>query len=222
MSNNNHNTIERPHDNEVTDLTNIPTSPEESEVGTENPYTVRRESVRPKRTLVKARRRSSFSYSNQTPLVPYRTTDVEIDNNDNRPLSTRRSESSSRTSTPTLQNFSIVSQELPSESSKATPTSTELRANPFYQPTRHQVQDFNSVLQHLRQHQAIAPQSSFWSASSRDSILSSQRAPRSCLTLSTQNTFLEENVSITYSQIESSIVTEYSTITSSINFEPEK
>ena len=56
---------------------------------------------------------------------------MKIDNNDTRPLSTGRSETSRRTSTPTLQNFSIASPELPSESSIATPTSTELRANPF-------------------------------------------------------------------------------------------
>ena len=161
--NNNHNTIERPHDNEVTDLTNIPTSPEESEIGTENPYTVRRESVQPRRTIVKARKRSSFSYPNQAPLIPYPTTYIEIDENDIRQLSNRRSEPSSRLSTPTLQNFSIASPELPSESSIATPTSTELRANPFYQSTRQQVQYFN-LEQQLRQHQATASKSSFWSA----------------------------------------------------------
>ena len=75
--------------------------------------------------------------------------------------------------------------------------------------------------QQIRQHQAIAPQSSFWSGSSRDSILSSQRTPKSSLALSTQNTSLEENVSNTYSQIESSIASERSPIVSSINFEPD-
>ena len=115
----------------------------------------------------------------------------------------------------------MASPELSSESSIATPTSTELRVNPFYQPTRQQVQDFKFVQQQIRQHQAIAPQSSFWSASLRDLISSSQRTPRSGLTLSTQNTSLEENVSNTYSQIESSIASEHSPIVSSINFEPE-
>ena len=178
------------------------------------------ESVQSRRTLVKARRRSSFSYPNQAPLIPYRTTDIETDDNDIRPLSTRRSEPSSRTSTPTLQNFSIASPELPSEPSIATPTSTELRANPFYQPTRQQVLDFNFVQQQLRQHQAIAPQNSFWTASSRESISSSQITPRSSLTLSTQNKSSEENVSNTYSQIESSLVSEHSPIVSSIIFGP--
>ena len=200
----NTNNIERPHENEVTDLNNIPTSPEESEVGTENPYTVRRESVQPRRTLVKARRRSAFSYPNQAPLIPFRTTDIKIDDNDKRSLSTGRSQPSSRTSTPTLQNFSIASPELPSESSIATPTSS-----------------FNFVQQQIRQPKAMAPQSSFWSASSRESISSSQITPRSSLTLSTQNTSLEENASNTYSQIESSSVLEHPPIVSSINFEPE-
>ena len=60
-----------------------------------------------------------------------------------------------------------------------------------------------------------------WSASSRESISSSQITPRSSLTLSTQNTSLEENVSITYSQIESPSVSEHPPIVSSINLEPE-
>ena len=60
-----------------------------------------------------------------------------------------------------------------------------------------------------------------WSASSRESISSSQRTPRSSLTLSTQNTSLEENVSNTYSQIESLLVPDHSPIISSINIEPE-
>ena len=75
--------------------------------------------------------------------------------------------------------------------------------------------------QQIRQHQAIAPQNSFWSASSRDSISSSQGTTRSSLTVSTQNTSLEENVSNTYSQRESSIASELSPIVSSINIEPE-
>ena len=202
-------------------MTNIPTSPEESEVGTENPYTVRRESVQSRRTLVKARRRSSFSYPNQAALIPDRTSDIEIDDNDIRLLSARRSEPSSRTSTPSLQNFSIASPELPSESSIATPTSSELRANPFYQPTRQQIQDFNFVQQQFRTPQALAPQSSFWSASSRESISSTQITPRSSLTLSTQNSSLEGQASNRYSQIDSSSLLEHPTIISSINFEPE-
>ena len=131
--------------------------------------------------------------SNQAPLNPYRTSDIEIDDNDIRPLSARRSEPSSRTGTPTLQNFSVASPELHSESSIATPTSSELRANPFYQPTRQQKQYFNFVNQQFRTAQALAPQSSFWSASSRDSISSSHITQRSSLTLATQNTSLEGN-----------------------------
>ena len=138
-------------------MTNISTSSEESEVGTENLYTVRRESVQSRKTLVKARRRSSFSDPNQAPLIPYRTSDIEIDVNDISPLSARRSEPSSRTSTPTLQNLSIASPELPSESSIAAPTSSQLRANPFYQPTRQQIQDFNFVQQQFRTPPALAP-----------------------------------------------------------------
>ena len=103
--------LERPHDNEGTDLTNITTSPENknSDIGTENPYTVRREGVQPRRTLVQSHRRSSFSYPNQSPKIPYRTKDIEVDSNELRPLDTGRSEPTSRTSTPTLQNFSINS-----------------------------------------------------------------------------------------------------------------
>ena len=169
---------------------------------------------------MKARRRSSFSYPNQAPLIPYRTTDIEIDRDEIRPLDTGRSEPT-RTSTTTLQNFSFHSPELPSESAIATAASSELRANPFCQPTRQQRQDFVFVQQHFRSPQAGSPHCSFWSESSRESISSTQITPRSSLTLSTQNISLEGNASQnTYSQIETSTISDNTPIAST-SFEPE-
>ena len=194
---------------------------EDTDIRTENPYTVRRESVQPGRTLVKARRRPSLSYPDQAPLIPYRTTDIEIDSNESRPLNTGHSEATSRTSTPTLQKFTINSPEFPSESSIATPTTSELQANPFYQPTRQQTQNFNLLQQQFRATRPSSPHSSFWSASSRDSISSSKITPRLSLTLSTHKTSLEENASQnTYSQMESLIITDQTSIPNKL-FEPE-
>ena len=72
--NNHSNSQERPHHNEVTDLTNIPTSSEIDDninPRNENQYTVRRD--RPeRRELLRARRRSSLSFPTQdSTLVSY-------------------------------------------------------------------------------------------------------------------------------------------------------
>ena len=85
------NNQERPHHNEVTDLTNIPTSPEIDDnmnPGDKNPYTVRRDR-RERRELLRARRRSSLSFPTQdSTLVSYGSTD--IDSNEIRPIETGR------------------------------------------------------------------------------------------------------------------------------------
>ena len=151
-NNQSNNHPERPHHNEVTDLTNIPTSPEIDNTlnpDNENPYTVRRE--RPeRRELLRARRRSPLSFPTQdSTLVSYGSTDIE--SNIIRPLETGHSEPPSRTGTPTLHNFSLSS---PSEHSSVntdhTPTPSKLRANPFLPPTFSQRQDFNFVQEYFR------------------------------------------------------------------------
>ena len=133
QGNNNHQ--ERPHHIKVTDLTNIPTSPEiDDNPGKENPYAVRRD--RPERSeLLRVRHRSSLSFLTQdSTLVSYGSTDIE--SNIIRPIEVRNSEPPSRTGKPTLHNFSLIS---PSDhsgnSTIPTPTKSELRANPFLPPT---------------------------------------------------------------------------------------
>ena len=74
------------------------------------PYTVQPESVQPIHTLVRARKRSSFSYPKQTStLVPYRTSEIEIENNELRPSDTGHPEPTNRTTRPTFQNFNFQS-----------------------------------------------------------------------------------------------------------------
>ena len=135
--------------NEVTDLTNIPTSPEIDEnLGNENSYTVRRD--RPeRRELLRARRQSSLSFPTQdSTLVSYGSTDIEY--NIIRPIEVGNSEPPSRTGTPTLHNFSLSSPSDHSGNSKIpTPTPSELRENPFLRPTFQQRQDFNFVQEHF-------------------------------------------------------------------------
>ena len=120
-SNNNSNrknTQEQPHHNEVTDLTNIPTSPEvdDTDPGNENPFTVRRDRTET-RHLLRGRRRASLSFPTQdSTLVSYGSTDIE--SNIIRPIEAGQSEPPSRTGTPTgtptrtptLHNFNISSQ----------------------------------------------------------------------------------------------------------------
>ena len=136
-SNNNsnrNNTQKQPHHNEVTDLTNIPTSPEvdDTDPGNENPYTVRRERTET-RHLLRGRRRASLSFPTQdSTLVSYDSTDIE--SNIIRPIEAGQSEPPCRTGTPTgtptrtptLHNFNISS---PKDHSSAntipTPTSSE-------------------------------------------------------------------------------------------------
>ena len=178
-NNNSNNNPERPHHNEVTDLTNIPTSPEiDKTPGNENPYTVRRD--RPeRRDLLRARRRSSLSFPTQDSiLVSYGSTD--IDSNIIRPIEAGQSEPPGRTGTPTLHNFNISS---PSDHSSnntiPTPTSSELRANPFLPPIFQQRQDFNFVQEHFRVQPLQSPNSSLWSATSPQSASTSTTPQRS-------------------------------------------
>ena len=131
---------------------------------------------------MRARRRSSLSPPNQTSrLVPYRTSDIEFDNNKIRPLDTGHSEPTRRTSITTFQSFSIRSPELPKDSSIATITSSELRADPFNQPTQQQRREFNFVQTYFCSPQANSTHSSFRSASPRYLLFSSLFTPRSNL-----------------------------------------
>ena len=86
-SKNNNNHQERPHHNEVNDLTNIPTSPEVDDnltQGNDIPYTVRREHTT-RRELLRARCRSSLYFPTQeSTLVSYGST--EVDSNEIRPI----------------------------------------------------------------------------------------------------------------------------------------
>ena len=160
-------------------MTNIPTSPEidKTNPGNENPYTVRRD--RPEtRNLIRAPRRSSLSFPTQdSTLVSYGSTD--IDSNIIRPIETGHSEQSSRTRTPTLHDLNITS---PSDHSSnntiPTPTSSQLRANPFLPATFQQRQEFNFVQEHCRVQPLQSPNSSLWSATSPQSASTSSTPQR--------------------------------------------
>ena len=140
-------------------MTNIPTSPEidDTDPRNENPYTVRRERTET-RHLLRSRRRASLSFPTQdSTLVSYDSTDIE--SNIIRPIEAGQSEPPTRT--PTLHNFNISS---PSDHSSVntipTPTSSELRANPFLPPTFQQRQDFNFVQDNFRVQPIHSPHSS--------------------------------------------------------------
>ena len=59
-----------------------------------------------------------------------------------------------------------------------TPTSSELRANPFLPPTTQQRQDFNFVQEHFRVQPIQSPNSSLWSATSPQQSASTSSTPR--------------------------------------------
>ena len=194
---NSNNTQEQPHHNEVTDLTNIPTSPEvdDTDPENENPYTVRRDRTETRR-LLRGRRRASLSFPTQdSTLVSYGSTDIE--SNIIRPIETGQSEPSSRTGTPTgtptrtptLHNFNISSpSDHSSDNTIPTPTSSELRANPFLPPTFQHRQDFNFVQDHFRKQPVHSPNSSLWSATSPQQTASTNTTPQRSNQPSSSNT----------------------------------
>ena len=159
-------------------MTNIPTSPEIEETNpeNENPYTVRRART-DTRHLLRGRRRASLSFPTQdSTLVSYGSTDIE--SNVIRPLEAEQTEPPSRIGTPTLSNFSIASPSQSSVHTIPTPTSSELRANPFLPPTTQQRQDFNFVQEHFRVQPIQSPNSSLWSATSPQQSASTSSTPR--------------------------------------------
>ena len=228
-SNNNsnrNNTQEQPHHNEVTDLTNIPTSPEidDTDPRNENPYTVRRERTET-RHLLRGRRRASLSFPTQdSTLVSYDSTDIE--SNIIRPIEAGQSEPPSRTGTPTgtptrtptLHNFNISS---PSDHSSVntipTPTSSELRANPFLPPTFQQRQDFNFVQDNFRVQPILSPHSSIWSATSPQNTISTNTTPNRSQQSSSSNT----SISVPRVEVTNSLQPPRNTILSPSSFIPE-
>ena len=164
MSSNNNCNQERPHHNQVTDLTNMPTSPavdDKKNQGNENPYTVRPDNTQRKRLITARRRSSLFSPTQNSTLVSCRSTDIE--SNEIRPIEAGHSEPPSRTGTPNLQHFSISSpSDLSLNNTMPTLTSSELRGNPILPPVFQQRQDFNFVQEDFRVQPIKSPNSSLW------------------------------------------------------------
>ena len=207
-------------------MTNIPTSPEidDTDPRNENPYTVRRERTET-RHLLRGRRRVSLSFPTQdSTLVSYDSTDIE--SNIIRPIEAGQSEPPSRTGTPTgtptrtstLHNFNISS---PSDHSSVnsipTPTSSELRANPFLPPTFQQRQDFNFVQDNFRVQPIHSPHSSIWSATSPQNTISTNTTPNRSQQSSSSNT----SISVPRVEITNSLQPPRNTILSPSSFIPE-
>ena len=170
------------------------------------------------RHLLRGRRRASLSFPTQdSTLVSYGSTD--IDSNIIRPLEAGQSEPPSRVGTPTLNTFSIAS---PSDQSSfhtiPTPTSSELRANPFLPPTLQQRQDFNFVQEHFRVQPIQSPHSSLWSATSPQQSASTsstpQRTPRT-------SSLINTSISIRRVEVTNSLQPPRNTALSPASFIPE-
>ena len=204
----------------------MPTSPEvdDTDPGNENPYTVRRDRTET-RHLLCGRRRASLSFPTQdSTLVSYGSTDIE--SNIIRPIEAGQSEPPSRTGTPTgtptrtptLHNFNISS---PSDNSSVntipTPTSSELRANPFLPPTFQQRQDFNFVQEHFRVQPVHSPHSSLWSATSPQQTASTTTTPQRSHQSSSSNT----SISVSRVELTNSLQPPRNTALSPASFIPE-
>ena len=144
------------------------------------------------RHLLRGRCRASLSFPTQdSTLVSYGSTDIE--SNIIRPIEAGQSEPLSRTGTPTgtstLHNFNIgPPRDHSSVNTIPTPTSSELRANPFLPPTFQQRQDFNFVQEHFRVQPIPSPLSSLWSATSPQQTASTNTTPQRSHQSSSSNT----------------------------------
>ena len=110
------------------------------------------------------------------------------------------SEPPSRTGTPTLHNFSLISpSDHSGKSTIQTPTQSELRANPFLPPIFQQRQDFKFVQEHFRAQPLHSPNSSLWSATSPQSASSNTTPQRTNQTSSSNTSVSVPHVELTNS-----------------------
>ena len=157
-------------------------------------------------------------------MVSYDSTDIE--SNIIRPIEAGQSEPPSRTGTPTgtptrtptLHNFNISS---PSDHSSVniipTPTSSELRINPFLPPIFQQRQDFNFVQDNFRVQPIHSPHSSIWSATSPQNTISTNTTPHRSQQSSSSNT----SISVPRVEVTNSLQPPRNTILSPASFIPE-
>ena len=99
-----------------------------------------------------------------------------------------------------------------------TPTSSELRANPFLPPAFQQRPDFNFVQEHFRVQPLHSPNSSLWSATSPQSASSSTTTPQK----TTQTSSTDTSVSIPRVDLTDSLQPPRNTDLSPSSFVPER